>query len=59
MTVDLVQALADIEKLAKQTQLSLAAGTATSGVCGLRKIELAAQDARRHATAGLGLERVA
>lgn len=49
-TVDLFDALERIETLAKQTQLNIAAGLATSGVCGLRKIELAAQDARRHAT---------
>lgn len=49
-TLDLLAALEDIERLAKNTQLNLAAGLATSGVTGLRKIELAAQDARRWAT---------
>ena len=58
-TPDLLGVLEEIEQLAKHTQLNLAAGLATSGATGLRKIELAAQDARRWATAESAKERVA
>ena len=49
MTVDLLAALEEIERTARQTQLNLAAGLASSGVTGLKKIEAKASDARRHA----------
>lgn len=44
---DLLAVLEEIEMLAKHTQANLRHGLASTGVCGLRKIELAAQDARR------------
>lgn len=50
MTADLLHALAEIEERARQTQLQLAAGLAVNGNTGLRRIELLAADARRHAT---------
>lgn len=49
-TPDLLAALEDIERLAKHTQLNIAAGLATTGVTALRRIEEKAQDARRWAT---------
>lgn len=49
-TPDLLGVLEEIETLARHTQRNLAAGLASTGVTGLRKIELAAQDARRHAS---------
>lgn len=50
MTVDLLAALAEIEQRARTTQQALAAGLAENGNTGLRRIELLAADARRHAT---------
>lgn len=50
MTVDLLNALAEIEDRARKTQYALAAGLAHNGHTGLRRIELLAADARRHAT---------
>lgn len=49
-TVDLMAALEEIETLAKHTQLNLAAGLASSGVTGLKKIQDRASDARRWAS---------
>lgn len=46
---DLLGTLAEIEQLARQTQANIAAGSATSGVSGLKKIQERASDARRHA----------
>ena len=51
MTADLLHALAEIEERARATQRALAAGLAENGNTGLRRIELLAADARRHATA--------
>lgn len=49
MTADLLTALAEIEADAKRTQALLAAGLAVNGQSALRRIQLAAADARRHA----------
>lgn len=46
---ELLEALDAIEKEAKRAQLRLAAGMMTNGVSSLRKLELMARDARRHA----------
>lgn len=58
-TPDLMVVLEEIETLARSTQRNLQAGLATSGASGLRKIEEAAQDARRHAVVDVERERVA
>lgn len=47
---DLLATLEEIEHVARQTQLNLAAGLAVNGATGLKKIEKKASDARRHAT---------
>lgn len=50
MTADLLTALAAIEADAKRAQAQLAAGLAPTGHSALRRIQLAAADAQRHAT---------
>lgn len=52
-TPDLLGVLEEIEQIARQTQLNLAAGLASSGTTGLKKIQDRASDARRHALADL------
>lgn len=49
MTADLLTALTEIEEAAKNAQAQLAAGLAVNGQSALRRIQLAAGDARRHA----------
>lgn len=49
-TRDLLGALEEIETIARHTQRNLAAGLATSGASGLKKIQDRASDARRWAT---------
>lgn len=50
MTADLLTALAEIEDRALQAQNALAAGLAHNGQTALRRIQLMAADAQRHAT---------